>query len=131
MVKGSATLRLAVPRSNVPPDATTVFPADVPKADVLETLKIPAETFVIPVYVLAPERFQVPAPLFVMANEPPPAPSPMIPLTILLPVFVPLRVRVVVLPAVADPVTAPMERRLVADVAPAVKVAVAALVPEI
>ena len=65
-----------------------------------------------------------------MANTPPPEPLPMIPVMALTPVFVPLRVRVVVFPVVADPVTAPMPSRLLAEVALAVKAAVAALVPE-
>ena len=55
----------------------------------------------------------------------------MTPVTAFKPVLLPLSVRVVVLPAVADPVTAPRLSRLVAEVAPAVTVALAALVPEI
>ena len=66
----------------------------------------------------------MPAPDFTRASLPPPDPSPMMPVTVLAPVFVPLSVSVVVFKPVETPVTAPMLSRLVADVAPAVKAAV-------
>ena len=54
----------------------------------------------------------------------------MMPLMRLVPVLLPLMVTVVVFPAVAEPVSAPMLSRLVLKVAPAVMVAVAPLVPD-
>jgi len=63
----------------------------------------------------------VPASDFVTAKFPPADPSPMMPVIVLSPIFVPLRVSVVVFPAAETPVTAPILSVLSADTALAVK----------
>jgi hypothetical protein len=96
------SLAVVFDSSSVPP-VRVVAPAE---AFVPVMFKIPAFTEVVPLYVFAPDKIQVPAPDLVMARFPPPEPSPTTPLTVLAPVFVPVSVRVVV-PVAAAPVTEP------------------------
>ena len=106
-----------------PPLMTKPLPATLPSAEALLMFNVPALRVTPPVKVLTPDKIQVPASFFTTATLPPAAPLPMIPVTAFKPVLVPLRVSVVMFGAVETPVTAPMLKRLVVEVAPAVKVA--------
>lgn len=73
--------------------------------------------------VFANPRDQVPAPLFTMASFPPDVPLVRMPTTLPVAVLLPLRLSVVVLPAVDTPETFAILSRLVPEVAFAVNVA--------
>ena len=68
-VNASAILIPAVACS-VAPDSTTVPPAVVPRAALLSTTKVPAETVVVPVYALLPVKVKTPTPAFVKSPGP-------------------------------------------------------------
>ena len=77
----------------LPEPKVSVALAAGPRAVVLPACNVPALMVVPPVYVFAPESTQVPAP-DLMSEVAPPVPSPMMGANALLPVLLPVRVRV-------------------------------------
>lgn len=105
----SVTLLLPL-KSNVPPlfTVTDVVPLIWPDVPALAISRVPPLMIVAPVYVLLPERTQVPLEVLVMANPPAAPPLLIAPLMDVVPwEFAPVRVRVMPW-VVVPPLTAPL-----------------------
>ena len=67
-VNASGPIVIPPDNSNAAPSATVVPDAVVPSPVALDIANVPAETVVAPVYELAPDKVNVPAPAFVTAK---------------------------------------------------------------